>query len=237
MARKRLILFDIDGTMVDTGGAGMDSLRQGLLDAFPDQTQGKPFPTIELGGATDAGLVELLFPNFGIEINANNESRFFSNYCEHLLVTLQDAAASGRGSGLTGVSELVNAFDQHSDCYLGLLTGNIEKAARIKLEVFDLFPHLFPVGAYGNDYADRNKLGPVAIERANFHYQEDFQPHEVVILGDTTKDIACARACGAKAIAVATGSHDSQTLSAATPDWLVDDFSDYQQIVDIAISE
>ncbi len=226
-----LILFDIDGTMLDTGGAGIEALKQGFMDAFPDTIKKQPFPELELGGATDGGIFDYIRGAYGAAWSSADEEHFYQCYLERLKPALETSYHSQLGHKLPGVAALLDHFieSHHS---IGLLTGNIQRAAQLKLDTFEFGSHHFVVGAYGDDHSDRNKLGPIAIERAENTFRKSFHPeNQVFILGDTLKDIACARACGAKVIAVATGACDYTTLAIAKPDYLFRDFEDYHSVL------
>lgn len=212
--------------MLNTSGVGIKSLESGIREAFPETTTGKPFPDLDLGGATDAGLVPHLFQTFAIEQTEASIESFYSCYLNHLEIDLKQAVVESRAIALQGVQELIEIFKHEPDGYLGLLTGNIKRGARIKVDALGFDWADFPIGAFGDDHADRNQLGPIAQQRANQHYGRNFSAENIYILGDTTKDIACARALGAKAIAVATGAHSFDHLSKHKPDLLFRDFSE-----------
>jgi phosphoglycolate phosphatase-like HAD superfamily hydrolase len=128
------------------------------------------------------------------------------------------------------VTGLLDALAEDDSVALAVLTGNTEAGARVKLRHFRI-DHHFPVGAYGDDHHDRNELGPIALERARHRFGKDFRPDGIVVIGDTLRDIACARAFGAKVIAVATGAATRAELAAASPDVLLDDFSDRDRVL------
>lgn len=228
MSAPLLVLFDIDGTLLNTGGVGIGALEKGLRSAFPRETAGDVFPELNLGGATDAGLIPILFSAFQIEESEANAARFFDHYLVELEIRLHSGVEEGSTIALPGAVELVDTFDQEQDCHVGLLTGNIKVGAFLKLKAIGLDRELFPIGSFGCDHADRNKLGPIAIERAESTFGKTFTSENVLIIGDTTKDIDCARACGAKVAAVATGAHDREVLLEKEPDLFFEDFSDYR---------
>ncbi len=226
-APSRLLLFDIDGTLVDTEGAGIRSLEKGFFEAFPE-CESQPFPPLDLRGATDWGVASYLFQHFGLADHGENRKRFFDRYVNFLEAQLVEYSLSGKGRALKGVSRLLAELDGAETYLMGLLTGNIEEGARAKLRHYSL-DHRFGFGSFGGDRSLRNELGPVAIERAGEFSGRSFRPEETVIVGDTPKDIACARACGAAVIAVATGGIPLSELEDASPDILIQDFSNLEE--------
>lgn len=208
----RLWLFDIDGTLVDTGGAGMRALQDAAAACF-----GARGPELDLAGSTDSGIVHDLFRHFGREVDAAATAGFFAAYLERLEFHLAGGGFPGRV--LPGVVAMLDLLSSRGDVTVGLLTGNIEGGARAKMRHYGL-DHHFGFGAYGCDHADRNRLGPVALERAAAHAGRRFSPEETLVIGDTPKDIACARALGARCLAVSTGAVPAGRLRDA--DHLVD---------------
>jgi phosphoglycolate phosphatase-like HAD superfamily hydrolase len=132
---------------------------------------------------------------------------------------------------MPGVGELLDALARRHDVFLALLTGNYAAAAKIKLEAFDLWKY-FRCGAFGEDAHDRNDLVPVAVRRARDCGLPDLPAERVVVIGDTPLDVACARAAGARAIAVATGGVDEDTLRASGADVVFADLSDTPAVLD-----
>lgn len=216
---ETLLLFDIDGTLLNTGGAGIAAISQGFARAFPEQAA--QLPQLDLAGATDSGLVMHIFRHAGIEHTAENNGRFLDAYLEHLGENLP----SFGGRLLPGIAGLLDALADHRGATLGLLTGNIERGARLKIDHFGIGHH-FRFGSYGDDHHDRDELGPIAISRAEAATGKRFSGERVYVIGDTPKDIRCARAAGAQAFAVATGGIPRGELEAHAPDLLFDDLAD-----------
>ncbi len=224
---RKLLLFDIDGTLIDSGGVGLGALQDGFFEAFPDAE--KEFPKLDLAGATDGGIAIFLFSFFGIEDNRANRDRFFNAYLESLRRRFADAPAEAGGL-LPGVEKLLSALSNDSEHILGLLTGNIADGARVKTDHFGL-EGIFSFGAFGDDHHDRNELGPIALERAEAVSGECFGPDQVFVIGDTPKDIACARAAGFSVIAVATGACPRSELEAHSPDHIFDGLSPTNEVM------
>ncbi len=208
-----LLLFDIDGTLVDTGGKGMNALRKTAVEVF-----GSDGPPLDLAGSTDLGIISNLYLHFEVEPSEERTHRFFEIYHQHLKASLESDLAEGRV--LDGVMEWLEELALHRHAQLGLLTGNTELGAEIKLRHYGLHHH-FPFGAYGSDRADRNLLGHIALERAFAVTGKKFTPEQTLIIGDTPKDIACAHAIGARCLAVATGHFTAEQLEKAGADWVL----------------
>lgn len=216
MTRVSLWLFDIDGTLVDTGGAGMASLREAAEAHF-----GRPAPALDLAGSTDAGVVAGLYEHF----RATPRDGDFERFCARYLERLEHNLAHGRFDPVVfpGVLDLLESLAGRDDVAVGLLTGNIEDGARAKMRRVGL-DHHFAFGAYGCDHADRNRLGPIALERASLHAGRAFSPAETLVVGDTPKDVACAAALGARCLGVATGGFTAEGLAGA--DHVVESLAD-----------
>jgi len=223
----RLFLFDVDGTLVTARGAGRTAFGRALREVY--QATG-PIETFDFRGRTDPQIVFGLLRNAGLSeerIRARLDA-FFAAYVRELDVAIGDGA---RVQVMPGMPEVLRALGGRSDALVGLLTGNIEPGARVKLRPTGLWP-LFRVGAFGSDDADRRRLPAIACERARALTGRDFPFEQVTIIGDTPLDVDCARACGARAIAVATGFHSADELAACAPDLLFDDFSDVERVLE-----
>ena len=209
-----LYLFDIDGTLVDTGGAGMSALMEATREIF-----GHEGPPLDLAGSTDLGIVANIHAHFEIEPTRERIDAYFGVYLTRLGWNLAHGGFSGRV--LDGVTGLLAELSGRADATVGLLTGNIAGGADAKMRHFGLAGH-FPFGAYGCDHADRNRLGPIALERAARHAGRTFSAAETWVIGDTPKDIACAHAIGARCLAVATGQFNAAQLEAHGADQVVE---------------
>ena len=209
-----LYLFDIDGTLVDTGGAGMVALTEATREVF-----GHDGPLLDLAGSTDLGIVANIHAHFEIEPTRERIDTYFEVYLVRLDWNLTHGGFPGRV--FDGVHELLGELASRPDASIGLLTGNTADGAASKMRHFGLAGH-FPFGAYGSDHADRNQLGPIALERAALHAGRSFTATETWVIGDTPKDIACAHAIGARCLAVATGQFSAAALAAHGADQVVE---------------
>jgi phosphoglycolate phosphatase len=218
-----IVLFDIDGTLIRTGRAGSRAMDRAFEDLFGLH---KAFDGIQMAGRTDKWILEDAAARSGVSLTAERFQRFRDRYFECLLEALPDP---GPHKGiLPGVRPLLDALvapPLRDDVFLALLTGNCEEGARIKLEHFDLWRY-FRCGAYGDDVHDRNELFAVAMSRVRACGGPAARPRDVIVVGDTPLDVACAAAAGARSVAVATGPSDAETLRKGGADVVFDDLSD-----------
>jgi phosphoglycolate phosphatase-like HAD superfamily hydrolase len=213
----RLLLFDIDMTLLETGGAGIRALRSAFREVFalPDSDE---IP-LDLAGATDSGIYLEFISKRGFGTSAPPVEEFFKVYHRHLETNL---STSSDGRALPGAMDLLENLRSHGLHHPALLTGNTRRGAGAKLARFGLDAYfLSEHGAYGDDHHDRNQLGPIALERVHRATGRAYTGSEVVVIGDTPKDIRCARAIGAMAVAVATGGHGMPELIDAGADLVV----------------
>ena len=217
----RLLLFDVDGTLVTARGAGRRAMTIALEAVYG--TAGA-IDAYDFRGTTDLRAVYEVLRGAGIDDDAIalGLEGFYARYVVELEALIGDGS---RVEIKPGVPALVRALSQREDVIVGLLTGNIEPGARVKLAPTGLWP-LFRVGAFGSDHADRRRLPAIACARARALVDREVPFDMVTIIGDTPLDIDCARACGAVAVAVATGFHAFGELEAEKPDLLFTDFAD-----------
>jgi phosphoglycolate phosphatase-like HAD superfamily hydrolase len=211
-------LFDIDGTLLSSGGAGKAAMEAALVSEFEvlDSPHGVPF-----SGRTDRAIVQDLFSHHGIDWSEANWQRFLAGYLRHLPVCL----SRHTGKVLPGIAALLENLGQREDVALGLLTGNIRDGARLKLGHYSLF-HYFLFGGYGDQHLHRDDVAQEALMAVRSHLNGSVDCDRIWVIGDTPLDIGCARSIGAWAVAVATGLHSLEELAAASPDLLFSDFSD-----------
>jgi len=224
---QRLILFDIDCTLIYCAGAGLRCLGRATRELLGFDFEGS---AIRPDGWTDPLILREL-----LRLNGVCQSRWselevevWSRYAEHLDAELKTAHPQRRVE--KGVPELLARLAADSRFALGLLTGNLERTARIKLAPFGLNEY-FPIGAYGSDSPERNELGPIAQQRAQEHFGRTFPANEIWVVGDTGRDIAAARALGARALAVATGSYTVEALEQHSPDAALPDLGATEEVI------
>ena len=225
MTRKRLLLFDIDGTLVNTGGAGVVSLRKVVQRHFAVTDD---LHDIEVAGKTDRAIIREILRKHGTEPTKENIEAFARIYIDGL----HDELSSCRGHVLPGISELLERLQSQPHIVLGLLTGNLKRGAELKLRHYGLW-HFFEFGAFADDHHDRNELGAFAHRRARERHGHDFDSADIDVIGDTGHDVACGKAFGARTIAVATGSWSRQRLEACTPDFLFENFGDVEKVMTV----
>lgn len=209
------LLFDIDHTLIDSAGAGLTALRRAFaqLHSLDDPEA----IVLDLAGSTDRSVFEEFTKLHQAEATDGDWQRF----CEVYLAELRGTLPVLGGRVLPGVPELLDQLETQGHT-LSLLTGNLREGAELKLKQFGLEAYFdFALGAYGGERANRNELGPLALARASAALGQPVRPTDTVIFGDTPRDIACARACGAYVVALATGNFSQTELAAA--DWVVAD--------------
>ncbi len=210
-------LFDIDGTLLASGGAGKAALETAFTEVFgiPLRVQ------IPYSGRTDRAISRELMQAHDVEPSPEHWQRLQSAY----LARLPESLNRHDGRVLPGILNLLATLQARGDVAIGLLTGNIRAGARVKLGHFGLFDH-FAFGGFGDQHFDRDDVAREALAEARSHLKTHILPERVWVIGDTPLDIRCARAINAKVAAVATGLHTCDQLREAKPDVTLQDLSD-----------
>jgi phosphoglycolate phosphatase-like HAD superfamily hydrolase len=216
-------LFDIDGTLIRSGGAGKAALEAALADLGIPRISDE----ISLSGRTDRAILRDIFQVHGIADTLDNLRRVVDAYLAHLPHCLESAP----GQVLPGITALLELLEAREDIGVGLLTGNLRAGARAKLRHFCLDAY-FGFGGYGDDHMDRDDVAREALAEVGRCYDGRVHPERIWVIGDTPLDIRCARAIGARAVAVSTGWHSRQELGEHAPDLLLDDLSDTGPLID-----
>jgi phosphoglycolate phosphatase len=217
----KLVLFDIDGTLLWPNGAGSLAMERALNEVYG--TAGV-LNQIYMAGMTDLSIIHQALEGGGLSrdtIRAGWES-FNRAMAHHMAITVEECGIAP----CPGVHALLSALAARDDVLLGLETGNLQNTAPIKLRAVGIDAGLFRVGGYGSDASDRNKLPAIAARRAKALTGRRFKGRDVVVVGDTPADVACGRAVDAWTVAVATGHPSTAALEAAEPDKLLLDFAD-----------
>jgi phosphoglycolate phosphatase-like HAD superfamily hydrolase len=223
-----LVLFDIDGTILWTDGVGRRAIHRALTEVFG----GTGPESYWFDGKTDRQIVRDLMRLEG-HADAHIDARMdelFERYLRYLDGELADPRHRPRL--YDGVVPLIDALEARDDVVLGLLTGNLEQGARVKLRAVGLDPDRFTINAFGSDAEHRPALPAIARRRANERYGLDLPGHAVVVIGDTPADIDCGREIGARAIAVATGRYKVAELAAHQPYAAFEDLTDTKKVMD-----
>jgi phosphoglycolate phosphatase len=205
-----LLLWDIDGTLIVSHGAGVRAMERALTRRFGLTCD---LGQIDWAGRTDTWITGEVLRHVGLPDTPENSRAYLDTYLELLP---QELRSGPPGQVLPGVADLLAALAQRDDVAQGLLTGNLRRGAEHKLTHHGLW-HYFAFGAFADDSPRRNDLGPHALRRAREHHGRDFSPADTWIIGDTPHDIACGQAIGARTLAVATGQFDAAALGAHRP--------------------
>lgn len=228
----RLVLFDIDGTLIRTGGAGVKAFSIVFSEEF-GAVEG--FEKLKFAGRTDVSLVREFFDFHNIPATPENFTRFFARYVFWLEKILRESQASI----CPGVQEFISGLKALAQPpVLGLLTGNIRLGAELKLRHLGLWDE-FATGAFADDHELREQIAAMARERGGQVVGRQLAPEETLVVGDTPLDIACGRAIGAKVLAVATGGSTLAEIQAHKPDWAMPDLTSVrpEEVMEIGKTE
>lgn len=220
---SRLFLFDIDGTLITSGGAGENALKDAMQTRFGVL---EDLSGIVLAGATDAKISRAMLEKHGLEASPENIAALLDTYLHHL--SLRMGMHDGRL--MPGIVPLLEILSRREDAVVALLTGNVEVGARIKLAHYGVWD-FFEFGAFADDHHDRNELGKFARARALDRHGIEFPPERIYVIGDTPRDIECGRAIGARTVAIATGYSSREELQNHHPDYFFEDLSDTDSVL------
>jgi phosphoglycolate phosphatase-like HAD superfamily hydrolase len=226
---SRLVLFDIDGTLLSAGRASREALSEAFLQACCGEVL---LDGYEFSGKTDPQIIRELLagraPFHEIEQMADLALAFYLESLERRVNTEAVVAKPG-------AEALLRRLAAAPGVTLALLTGNHERGARVKLEPVG-FNEFFPFGAFGSDHADRYELPSIAVSRAREHTGRDFGGKQVVVVGDSIHDVACGRAINVKSVAVASGLTPTERLAREHPDYLFEDFGDTDRVAEAILA-
>jgi phosphoglycolate phosphatase len=216
---RRLLLFDVDGTLIHKGGMGSAALRQAFADLHG---LADPLAGVRLDGKTDPRICREVFDQHDLPWSDVAWQSLKARYVQRLE---EEAAHRPCGQLCPGLPQLLEILSRREDCVLGLLTGNVARGAEIKLRTFGVWDY-FEFGAFGCDRERRPELVEVALARAAKRRGQTFLPEHAVVIGDTPADIETGRVTGCASVAVATGRFSTAELAAHRPDWVLEDLSD-----------
>ena len=222
---KHLLLWDIDGTLIASGGAGMRALQVALRDEFGVEGS---LADIDFAGRTDTWIIREVFRKFSLPATPENFARYFDGYVAALPAELINPNARV----LPGVREILRAAAAHGGIAQGLLTGNMRRGAQVKLAHHGLWEH-FEFGAFADDSEYRNDLGPHAVRRALERHGVNFAADDVWVIGDTPHDIACGKIIGARTLAVGTGGATLDQLRAHAPTAVMENLADTAAVLQL----
>jgi phosphoglycolate phosphatase-like HAD superfamily hydrolase len=230
---RRLVLFDIDGTLLHSGGAGRRAIREAMREWVPAD---EVFDLVRFDGKTDPQIVMELLAVAGDPDPA--EPCRVAGVCARYVAVLERELLRGitRPALYPGVVELLGRLEAEGGVVLGLLTGNVVAGAALKLGAAGLDPARFRLGAYGSDSAHRPDLPAVAARRAEPHFGRPPAGAEVVIIGDTPADVTCGRGIGARAVGVGTGAYAAAELVEAGAHAAFDSLAEVDAVVEFVLS-
>lgn len=234
MVASTLVLFDIDGTLLLTAGAGRRAITAALASHVDINDA---FERVRFDGKTDPQIVAELLEATGHA--GAGDVAFIQELCGHYLALLEEELRQPRSltTVMPGIPELLDALEQESDVVLGLLTGNMREGAGLKLMAAAIEPARFRVGAFGSDSSHRPDLPAIAARRAVPHFGREPRGREVVIIGDTPADVTCGRGIEARAIGVATGAYPLSSLEEAGAHAAFVDLSDTPRVLEAILGD
>jgi len=225
---QRILLFDIDGTLLDPHGEGLTYIRQALIEVYGVT---EPIESYDMAGKTDWRIITDLMRLAGVD-EAEIEMKLLDAFIAYARYVAQ-AAPTLNIRLLPGVSDLIDRLLDNQSFILGLVTGNVRELVPYKLRAAGLDPAIFQFGAYGSEHLDRNLLPALAMERLEYILGAPVLRESVLVIGDTPHDVECARHAGVKVMCVTTGHFDRETLAASNPDYLLEDLKDIETVMSI----
>jgi phosphoglycolate phosphatase len=224
--RMKLMLFDIDGTLLISNGLGREAKAHTMREVFGTEANVRTHP---FGGKTDWQILnEILIP---LGYSSDDIGAQMPVYQSVFARYMRELSPQFPPTPLIGAQELLRDMQGRDDVLLGLVTGNTRETAPVKLRAGGFDPDVFKVGAFGNESHNRNDLPKLALARAIAHTQKSIAPHDVYVIGDTVADVDCARAVGAVAVVVLTGFEERETLLQSQPDVILNNLTEFWQKV------
>lgn len=214
---RKVLLFDVDGTLIATGGAGGRAMARTARELF-----GIDAASISVAGRTDSWIVRQLAESAGYSCDSASVARFRQRYLAHLEIEMR----AGAKEPLAGVRALLDRLNRRADLWVALLTGNFRRGAEIKLAHFGIESYCRG-GAFGDDDEDRRSLLPIALSRVAAEGGPHALPQDTIVVGDTPHDVDVALSNGARAIGIATGPFSVEELRAAGAQAVLEDLRDY----------
>lgn len=237
MSPKRLVLFDIDGTILWGGPLWKECFLAAIEELHPNTD----FPRVSFGGKTDIQITREMLAALGLaqdEVDARMKA-IIDQYLQNVKRAIPERAPEVKL--LPGVREIIEELARHPDVLLGLLTGNVREGAKLKLSCVGLEvgpDGHFRVGVYGDDHWDRYELPAMAVDRTRHEHGHVFSGKQVVIIGDTIHDVNCGKSIGARSIGVGTGrTHSQDEMLAQNPDYYFRDLSDTFEVLQAILEE
>ena len=221
----KLLLFDIDGTLMLSGGAGLRAMNKAFAQLYGINNV---LDGLSLSGRTDNKIIMDAYKRADMDFSYEELRRFKSVYFDAIKEEIQLDGPAKRL--MPGIETLMPALSERKDVHMGLLTGNWEQSGRTKIDFFGLNDY-FPFGAFSDDSSERNELVPVALQRFRERIHVDIDPRDVYVIGDTPADIQCAKPHGVVSVAVAAASHSIDVLQPFEPDVLLNDLSDTEAVL------
>ena len=221
-----VLLFDIDGTLLFSGGSGIIALKMAFTEVFG----GPPPERVDTAGRTDRAIAGDFFLSREVEDSLENWRQYCDAYLRHLAeqLPLRDAYL------MPGVGACLEELASRKNVAMGLLTGNVFEGAKLKLERLGIYKY-FQFGGFGGDHSERNEVARDALAAARDAVDGGFDRDRVWVIGDTPNDVRCARAIGVNVVAVATGVHEKGDLADASPDLLLDDLRQSEQLIELLV--